>query len=129
MRNKETKEAFAANLKYYMAITGKRKIDISRDLGVSYQTVAGWFNWGKLPQQETVSRLADYFGVSQADLLMKKRIEMPEETSAQKAQFDVVGRMNSDEAFCSFVKDAMQLDERKLKGLHEVLKSIYKLPK
>ena len=84
---------------------------------------------GKLPQPETVMRLADYFGVSQADLLMKRRIEVPEENSAQKAQFDVVARMNSDEAFCTFVKDALQLDDRKLKGLHEVLKSIYKLPK
>ena len=126
---KETKETFIANLRYYMAISGKKKIDISRDLAVSYGTVAGWFNWGKIPQAETLKKLAEYLGTTPAELLVKKRIEMPEESSAQRAQFDVVARMNSDEAFCAFVKDASKLEDRKLKALHEVLKSIYKLPK
>lgn len=118
----DLKSVFATNLKSYMAAADKTRMDLSRDLGVSYFTVSDWVNAKKYPRMDTVDRIAAYFGVTKADLVEEKL--SPEEDAKQDFLVDVLLRLQTDEEFFSYIEEIMGLDPVKIRALKHVLKNL-----
>lgn len=67
------KEILAENLKRFMVKNGVTRRDICEDLGIKYTTLTDWINAKTYPRIDKIELLAEYFGISKADL-----IEQPE---------------------------------------------------
>jgi transcriptional regulator with XRE-family HTH domain len=65
----EHKTIFAENLKKKMALNGKSRKDVCKDLGYSYYTFSDWVTGKKMPRMDKVEQLANYFGISKSDLI------------------------------------------------------------
>lgn len=69
------KEIMASNIKRYMQLFNKDRNDICRDLGFKYTTFTDWINGNTYPRIDKIEMMANYFGVTKADL-----VESPSET-------------------------------------------------
>lgn len=67
--NLGNKNTMAKNIKYYMKLQGKTRNDICEAIGVPYTTLTDWINAATYPRIDSIERLANYFGVSKADLV------------------------------------------------------------
>lgn len=74
----DNKKTFSNNLKYYMSLHGKSRMDVSKDIGVSYNTFTDWYNGKKYPRMDKVEMLADYFGILKSDLIEEKEEQKKE---------------------------------------------------
>lgn len=63
------KEIMAKNIKYYMDLHGKSRKDMCHDLGFVYSTFSDWLNGKKYPRIDKIEMMANYFGISKADLV------------------------------------------------------------
>lgn len=52
-----------------MEENGKERIDVCNDLGFSYNTFSDWVNAKKYPRIDKIEMMANYFGISKADLV------------------------------------------------------------
>lgn len=66
------KEIFAKNLKYYMTINNKTRIDVCRDLEIPYTTFTDWCNANIYPRIDKIELLANYFEIKKSDLVEDK---------------------------------------------------------
>lgn len=66
------KKIFSKNLKFYMDLYNKSRIEIAKTLGVSYTTFASWENGTNYPRIDKIEMLANYFKISKADLIENK---------------------------------------------------------
>lgn len=66
------KEIFSKNLKFYMNLYNKTRMEVSKALGISYTTFASWENGTNYPRIDKIELLANYFKVSKADLIENK---------------------------------------------------------
>ena len=121
------KSVFAKNLNYYMDVNGKTRKDICDALGISYYTVSDWANGKKYPRMDKVDKLADYFGITKADLIEEKVSEETDEK--QEFLISVMGRLCNDSEFSSYVKDIMELEPDKIQGLRQMLDALQILNK
>ena len=62
----------ADNLLYYMNKKGLSRKDLCKDLDFKYTTVTGWLIAEKYPRIDKIEIMANYFGVSKADLVEEK---------------------------------------------------------
>lgn len=67
------KEIMSANLKYYIAKSGKDRRELSKIWGFPYSTVSEWVNGNKYPRIDKIEIMADYFGVAMSDLIEDKK--------------------------------------------------------
>ena len=63
------KEIMAKNIKRLMELRGKDRNDICKDLGFKYTTFTDWINAKTYPRIDKIEMMANYFGVSKADLV------------------------------------------------------------
>ena len=63
---------FKKNLNYYMKQTGKTREEISKLLGIPYNTVGDWIKGSKFPRMARLEKLAILFGVNKSDLIEEK---------------------------------------------------------
>ena len=63
------REIFAKNLKMYMEQAEKNQKEMAVIIGVSAPTFHDWLNAKKMPRIEKMQALADYFGITKADLI------------------------------------------------------------
>ncbi len=68
----DNKNIFSENLKKYMDLNNKTRIDVAEALGISYFTVTSWVNGTKYPRMDKVEMLANYFGILKSDLIEDK---------------------------------------------------------
>lgn len=66
------KKTIAQNLQYYMTLNGKTRNDICVELGFPYTTVTDWLKEEKYPRIDRIEMLANYFGITKADLIEEK---------------------------------------------------------
>lgn len=63
------KEIMAANIRFYMEKLGKTNREMCAALDVSYSTFYDWVTAVKYPRIDKIERMANYFGISKADLV------------------------------------------------------------
>lgn len=63
------KEVFAKNLNYFMKANSIDRNKVAEITDVKYSTVADWCNANYYPRIDKIEILADFFGVSKADLI------------------------------------------------------------
>ncbi len=66
------KQTMADNILYYMNINNKTRNDLCRDLGFKYTTLTGWLTAEKYPRIDKIEMMANYFGITKADLVEER---------------------------------------------------------
>lgn len=66
------KEIMAKNIKRLMELKGKDRNDVCNDLGFKYTTFTDWINANTYPRIDKIEMMANYFGVTKADLVEEK---------------------------------------------------------
>lgn len=69
------REIFSKNLQYYMNLYNKTRIQVAKDIGVSYTTFTSWIKDTNYPRIDKIELLANYFRVNKADLIENKYSE------------------------------------------------------
>lgn len=69
------REIFSKNLQYYMNLYNKTRIQVAKDIGVSYTTLTSWIKGTNYPRIDKIELLANYFRVNKADLIENKYSE------------------------------------------------------
>ncbi len=64
-----SRSVFAANLQYYVKISGFTQKEIAEELAISTATFSDWLNGKKFPRIDKIEKLANFFGVSKSDLI------------------------------------------------------------
>lgn len=75
MDKQSIRQTFPRKLAYYMALHGKKRSDLVRDLGFKYTTIRDWEKGITIPRMDKVEMLAQYFACSNADLIEEKEKE------------------------------------------------------
>lgn len=70
--NLGNKEIMARNIQYYMNLFGKTRQDMCEALGVKYTTFTDWVKGNVYPRIDKIELMANYFGISKADLVEDK---------------------------------------------------------
>ena len=65
----ENKEVIARNIKRRMEIKGVNSADVCRALGFKQNTFSNWINAKIYPRIDKIEKMANYFGISKADLV------------------------------------------------------------
>lgn len=84
------KEIMAKNIKRLMELRGKDRNDICKDLSFKYTTFTDWINAKTYPRIDKIEMMANYFGVSKADLVEEPVEDEPyylNEDARELAQF------------------------------------------
>lgn len=63
------KQVMADNIKYYMEKKHVSSVDMCRVLNVPQSTFSYWINAKTYPRIDKIEKMADYFGISKADLV------------------------------------------------------------
>lgn len=66
------KEIMARNIQYYMDKYGKSRQDMCDALGVKYTTFTDWVKGNSYPRIDKIELMANYFGISKADLVEER---------------------------------------------------------
>lgn len=72
VNNLGNKQTMAENILYYMDLHNKSRNDLCKDLGLKYTTLAGWLKAEKYPRIDKIEQMANYFGITKADLVENK---------------------------------------------------------
>ena len=73
------KEIMAANLRYYMEKNNLSRQDLCQALGIKYTTLTDWLKANTYPRIDKIELMANYFGISKADLVEEHRSEETDE--------------------------------------------------
>ena len=63
------KKIMAKNIQYYMDKYGKSRNEMCDALGVKYTTFTDWVKGNSYPRIDKIELMANYFGISKADLV------------------------------------------------------------
>lgn len=126
MTIEEQRKIFSENIRALSEASGKKQVDIANDLGISKQTVSGWFNGISNPRMGTVQALADYFGVSKELLLDRQEDtsvfgnsigkKKPFSEEARKLM-DIITELSDEDLmklrlYIDFMKQTKEIDEK-----------------
>lgn len=67
--NLGNKESMAQNIKRYMKKKNISRMELCEALGFNYSTLADWLHARKYPRIDKIELMANYFGISKADLV------------------------------------------------------------
>lgn len=67
------KQIMAANIRRYLALTGKTQKEICKDLGFKEMTFSDWVNAKTYPRIDKIEKMANYFHIQKADLVEEYR--------------------------------------------------------
>lgn len=75
------KEIFAKNLNRYIERSGKDRGELANIWGYPYSTVSDWVSAKKYPRIDRIQVMADYFGITMADLIEDKSADDTEQSA------------------------------------------------
>ena len=114
------KQVMAQNIKMYMEDKGISRKEFCKRLGLAYSTVTDWLNAEKYPRIDKIEMMADFFGISKADLVEP---HAPAQLPAQKVtrytyRIPVVGRVAAGQPILAQeeIIDYEYIDERLHRG-------------
>lgn len=88
MSNLGNKEIMAKNIQYYMDMYEKSRQDMCEALGVKYTTFTDWVKGNSYPRIDKIELMANYFGISKADLV-EERSERDKSALSPKDERDI----------------------------------------
>ena len=101
------KEIMARNILYYMTISGNSRADVCKAIGVKYTTFTDWVKGNTYPRIDKIELMANYFGVSKADLVEERNTRRAN-TVLTNAEWDMIGKYRAlDERGKSSVLDTL----------------------
>ena len=68
----ENKEVMASNIKYYMELNHVNSTEMCKALGFKQSTFSNWINAKIYPRIDKIEKMANYFGITKADLVEEK---------------------------------------------------------
>lgn len=110
------KEIMARNIKRYMQKMGISRKDFCERLGFAYSTVTDWLNAEKYPRIDKIEMMANFFGISKADLVEPPASSTP--PAPQKS--DGLPELNA--------RDERDIERDLEDMLHSVAQADYKAP-
>lgn len=90
------KEIMAKNIRYYMESRGVDRNKICDDLGFRYTTFSDWVNAKTYPRIDKIEMMANYFGISKADLVEDSSLSQGYYNDPETAELAEKFRNNSD---------------------------------
>ena len=72
MGNLGNKEIMAKNIRHYMEKYNKTRQEMCDALGVKYTTFTDWVKGNSYPRIDKIELMANYFGISKADLVEER---------------------------------------------------------
>lgn len=113
----ENKDVLSKNLKKYIMISGKDRVEIADDLKLSYSTLTDWINGKKYPRINNIEKLAEYFGISKSEL-----IEDFEEIKKDNDRLStIIVKLRTNKELLDVVERLLYLDKAKLESLRGLL--------
>lgn len=96
------KEIMAKNIKRLLALSGQTQKQMCKDLGFKESTFSDWVNAKTYPRIDKIELMANYFGVSKADLVesptpQTKKVPKDLKKILEDEEVTLNGRMMSDE--------------------------------
>lgn len=91
MSNLGNKKIMADNITYYMNKHQKTRNEMCEALGVKYTTFTDWVKGNSYPRIDKIELMANYFGISKADLVEKRDSSSRE--SKKGLTVNVLGRV------------------------------------
>lgn len=82
------KAIMARNIQRLMEATGKSRVQVCDDLGIKYTTFTDWVNGNRYPRIDKIEMMANYFGVSKAEL-----VEHPDKLPAEAVPYNPTHRI------------------------------------
>ena len=110
------KEIMARNIKRYMQKMGISRKDFCERLGFAYSTVTDWLNAEQYPRIDKIEMMANFFGISKADLVEPPASAAP--LAPQKS--DGLPELNA--------RDERDIERDLEDMLHSVAQADYKAP-
>lgn len=118
------KQVMAQNIKRYMEDKGISRKEFCKRLGLAYSTVTDWLNAEKYPRIDKIEMMANFFGISKADLVEPHvATPAPAQPSTQKVtrytyRIPVVGRVAAGQPILAQeeIIDYEYIDERLHRG-------------
>lgn len=94
------KEVFSKNLKYYIEKCGKDRRELAEMWGFPYSTVTEWVNGRKYPRIDKIEVMANFFGITKADLIEDKKEQPPifeELSEGKRAMHEFVDTLSEEQ--------------------------------
>ena len=71
MGSDQIRRIFSENLVKLLQASGKKQVDVLKDLGIKQTTFSSWCNGTKFPRADKLDLLANYFNISRESLITK----------------------------------------------------------
>nr|WP_317356814.1 helix-turn-helix transcriptional regulator [uncultured Tyzzerella sp.] len=75
MHKKNYNYIFSKNLNYILLKTGKKQIDLSRDLKIPKATISSWCCGTRLPKIDKLSHIATYLDIDNPIILLDENFK------------------------------------------------------
>lgn len=101
MSNLGNKRIMAQNILFYMARDKKTRSDMCAALNVPYTTFTDWVKGNAYPRIDKIEAMANYFGITKADLVEEKPTPVSESgpiSPERQALLDAVKDVDNDTA-------------------------------
>ena len=110
------KRTMANNIKRFMDEKGVTRRDLCDKLGFKYSTVTDWINAEKYPRIDKIEAMANFFGVSKADLVEPAEPQKPvltdrDERDIQKKLKSIIDDLDPSSGLAYYNGDAGMDDE------------------
>ena len=131
----DNRTIFGENLRRCVARSGKTQREIADFIGVTSSTFNEWVKGKKYPRIEKIEMLAQFFGITKAELIERQNhAEVGEKDSSLISNesskqlytadvLDVIIRLHTDSDFRNMIEDISALDETRLKALQQFLQA------
>ena len=84
------KVVFSENLKYYIEKSGRDRRELAEIWGFPYSTVTEWINGKKYPRIDKIEAMANYFGITKADLIEERKEKPSEYEGLSNAKINLI---------------------------------------
>ena len=103
MNNLGNKETMSKNIKKYMANRNVTASDVCKALSIPMPTFSDWLHAKTYPRIDKIEKLANYFGVTKADLVEDEQPTREGELSEREIEFIRTVRQLPDEVAEQFL--------------------------
>ena len=114
------KKIMAKNIQYYMDVNNLSRRDVCQAIGVKYTTFTDWVRGNVYPRIDKIELMANYFGVTKADLVEEHNQDNLPITPSELEYVYKIRELDSDSF--QFIMTAIDNEYLKTKRMEEYVK-------